>query len=708
MYNYQNNQLLHTETPCGSLLSELQKIWDEVGELDAERDRMLFELEQQCLEVYRRKVDQASKCRAHLRQALADSNAELTYICSAMGERPVHIRQFEQSAGSLKKELEAIMPQLEEMRKRKSERRSQFVKVLDQIRSISKEIYRSTEDDLCTTVVDESDLSLKKLEELRSQLLALQKEKSDRLKQVLDLLNTLNSLCVVLGMDFKVTISEIHPNLDDSSGTNNISSDTIERLSNAICGLQELKLERMQRLQDLATTMVELWSLMDTPIEEQQMFQNITRNIVASENEITEPNLLSVDFLNTAEEEVLRLQQMKLSKIKEVLLKKRSNLEEICRKAHMVDEALNTMDVSVEAIESGAIDPSYLLELIELQISKVKEEAFNRKDILDKVEKWLAAREEECWLEEYNRDDNRYNAGRGTHLILKRAEKARALVNKIPAMVEALTSKAVAWKKERGVDFSYDGVRLLSLLEQYSNLKQEKEQERQRHRDNKKLQGQLMTEQEALFGSKPSPLNSGKKVSTTSTGCASNKRFSLGGAMLHNPNVGKSALRSRPITNVVALHYSSRNDHQCGSFASLSSGKKNLDVTGPPVKQHNVNASNALEIDSPSVRKPLSPVCSALSSKANAANMQDQNKSPNALQKAIPNNKMLVASPGKILSGVDENETPKKMPIPMPTTPSTVSSAMQTATTPATPFVHGGAEGIEYSYEERRAGFILA
>jgi hypothetical protein len=29
-------------------------------------------------------------------------------------------------------------------------------------------------------------------------------------------------------------------------------------------------------------------------------------------------------------------------------------------------------------------------------------------------------------------DDNRYNAGRGAHLTLKRAEKARILVNKIP------------------------------------------------------------------------------------------------------------------------------------------------------------------------------------------------------------------------------------------------------------------------------------
>ena len=44
-----------------------------------------------------------------------------------------------------------------------------------------------------------------------------------------------------------------------------------------------------------------------------------------------------------------------------------------------------------------------MLEQIELQIAKVKEEAFSRKDILEKVEKWLSACDEESWLEEYNR-----------------------------------------------------------------------------------------------------------------------------------------------------------------------------------------------------------------------------------------------------------------------------------------------------------------
>lgn len=54
---------------------------------------MLFELEQECLEVYRRKLDKANQSRAQLRQEIADSEAKLTATCAAMGERPVHIRQ---------------------------------------------------------------------------------------------------------------------------------------------------------------------------------------------------------------------------------------------------------------------------------------------------------------------------------------------------------------------------------------------------------------------------------------------------------------------------------------------------------------------------------------------------------------------------------------------------------------------------------------
>lgn len=49
---------------------------------------MVLELEQECLEVYRRKVDQANRSRASLHQLLADMHSEIVALASALGDRP--------------------------------------------------------------------------------------------------------------------------------------------------------------------------------------------------------------------------------------------------------------------------------------------------------------------------------------------------------------------------------------------------------------------------------------------------------------------------------------------------------------------------------------------------------------------------------------------------------------------------------------------
>ncbi|KAH0890235.1 hypothetical protein HID58_052664 [Brassica napus] len=59
-----------------------------------------------------------------------------------------------------------------------------------------------------------------------------------------------------------------------------------------------------ENAEDLATTMLELWNLMDTPIEEQQEYQHITCNIAASEHEITQANTLWL-MIKEAEEKTM-------------------------------------------------------------------------------------------------------------------------------------------------------------------------------------------------------------------------------------------------------------------------------------------------------------------------------------------------------------------------------------------------------------------
>ncbi|CAH8351059.1 unnamed protein product [Eruca vesicaria subsp. sativa] len=694
--------ILQVETTCGSLLCELQIIWDEVGETENDRDKMLLELERECLEVYRRKVDQANRCRAQLRQAIADAEAELASICSSMGERPVHIRQSDQSVGSLKQELGTILPELEEMQKRKSERRNQFLLVLEEIENITNDIKGQGEHVLSKPLIDETDLSMRKLEELHCHLQALQKEKSDRVETIRKHLCTLYSHCSVLGMDFNEVVSQVNPTLTDPEGPRSLSDHTIDNLDAAVQKLREVKIQRMQKLQDLATTMLELWNLMDTPIEEQQEYQHITCNIAASEHEITQANSLSEDFIKYVEAEVVRLDEVKASKMKELVMKKRSELEEICRKTHMLPVSDSAMDQTIVAIESGTVDATLVLEHLEQHISKVKEEALSRKELLEKVEKWLSACDEESWLEEYNRDDNRYNAGRGAHLTLKRAEKARNLINKLPVMVEALASKTIVWEQEKGTEFLYDGIRLLSMLEEYNLLRQEREEEHRRQRDQKKLQGQLIAEQEALYGSKPSPSKplGGKKAPRISTGgaAATNRRLSLGAGMHQTPKPNKKV-------------------DQRQTDGALSTGRRGLDVAGTPSRKQSINPCEPLQ--SPLVRKPFSPISTTVvASKANIATPQQL--VPNSVNEISS-----FATPVKSNNFIKNLEEEKKMitmmtqtpknvaaMIPVPSTPATISVPMQTAPTPLNNnnnarFLPEKTEDVEYSFEERRLAFML-
>lgn len=498
------------ETTCGSLLQQLQRIWDEVGESDEDRDKMLLQIEQECLDVYKRKVDLAVNSRAQLLQTLADANVELSTLLSALGEKTV-VGMPEKTSGTIKEQLAAVAPTLEKLCLQKEERLRDFSDVQTQIQEICGEIAGKLNLNDEAPVVDESDLSLKKLEEYHAQLQELQKEKSERLHKVLEFVSTVHDLCSVLGMDFYSTVTEVHSSLNDSTGvqSKSISNETLSKLAETVVALEEDKKQRLQKLQELANQLIDLWNLMDTPEEERQLFDHVTCNISASVDEVTIPGALALDLIEQAEVEVERLDQLKFSRMKEIAFKKQGELEEIYARAHIEIDTEVARDKILAIIDAGNVEPTELIADMDSQILHAKEETLSRKEILDRVEKWMSACEEESWLEDYNRDDNRYNASRGAHLNLKRAEKARILVNKIPAMVETLVAKTRAWEEERGVTFTYDGVPLLAMLDEYAMLRHEREEEKRRLKDQKKYIDQMTTDQETAFTTRPSPVRPG-------------------------------------------------------------------------------------------------------------------------------------------------------------------------------------------------------
>lgn len=79
---------------CFPFIIADQKIWDEVGEPDAERDTMVQDIEQECLEVYKSKIDEVKKCRAQMQHEIAMFQTEFADICYAMSEQPPHVSRI--------------------------------------------------------------------------------------------------------------------------------------------------------------------------------------------------------------------------------------------------------------------------------------------------------------------------------------------------------------------------------------------------------------------------------------------------------------------------------------------------------------------------------------------------------------------------------------------------------------------------------------
>ncbi|CAA3021709.1 65-kDa microtubule-associated 1-like [Olea europaea subsp. europaea] len=436
----------------------------------------------------------------------------------------------------------------------------EFSDVQSQIQKICSEIAGISGQEE-SPAVDECDLSLKKLDEFHAQLQELQKEKSERLHMILEFVSTVHDLCAVLGLDFFSTVTQVHPSLNDSAGvqSKSISNDTLARLSETVLSLKEDKKQRLEKLQELATQLVDLWNLMDTSEEERSLFDHVTCNISASVDEVTVPGALTLEIIEQTEVEVERLDQLKASRMKEIAFKKQAELEEIFAHAHVEIDTEAARAKILELIDSGNLEPADLLTDMDNRIVKAKEEALSRKDILDKVEKWMSACEEESWLEDYNRDENRYNASRGAHLNLKRAEKARILVNKIPALVDSLVSKTRTWEQDNGITFAYDGVPLLAMLDEYVLLRHDREEEKKRMRDQKKFQEQLSKEPEPVFGSTPSPARqpSTKKVvgprANGSTNGTTNRRLSLNAHQNGSRSINRD--RKRDSTPAAPVNY---------------------------------------------------------------------------------------------------------------------------------------------------------
>jgi protein regulator of cytokinesis 1 len=94
---------------------------------------------------------------------------------------------------------------------------------------------------------------------------------------------------------------------------------------------------------------------MESTEQERRHFTRVAAVLGSTEEEITSSSVLSLETIQETEEEVERLTKQKASRMKELVLKKRLELEDICSNAHMEPDMSTAPEKITALIDSGIL-----------------------------------------------------------------------------------------------------------------------------------------------------------------------------------------------------------------------------------------------------------------------------------------------------------------------------------------------------------------
>jgi protein regulator of cytokinesis 1 len=106
-------------------------------------------------------------------------------------------------------------------------------------------------------------------------------------------------------------------------------------------------------MREAVLPLVELWDLMDSPEEERRSFRKAAAVLRSAKEEALSSGVLSMASIKKTGEEVERLTRLKAGRMKELVLKRRLELENICRSMHVEPDASTVPEKSIALIDSG-------------------------------------------------------------------------------------------------------------------------------------------------------------------------------------------------------------------------------------------------------------------------------------------------------------------------------------------------------------------
>ncbi|XP_071345677.1 protein regulator of cytokinesis 1b isoform X2 [Trachinotus anak] len=447
-------------------LCHLKDIWEEIGIPEDQRLQRTNVVKNHIKSLLDMMIKEEESLRKRLISSIQTCRTEMEKLCLEL-----QLSVFEEEEGiSMLQQEKNIRTQMEALEKEKTRRMQQLKALLEQDQDLC--------DILCSMpygITPDSVPSLEQLENFSQHITNQNAEKAKRHAEFMDLKKQ-----IILHMGELDHIPETSFEKDvvcEDEDSFCLSRDNITALKLLVCQLEERKAENEAMCEAHREKIQQLWDRLQVPQEEREVFNE---HMVASKKR----------NLEALKAEVQRLEELKLLNIRNVTDAIRSEIAVYWEKCF-----LSTDQRQAFAPYFSEDFTEELLSLHDAEIQRLKQHYEHHKELFEGVQRW-----EESWrlfqeLEKKATDPARFT-NRGGNLL--KEEKQRSELHKsLPKLEKKLKAQIDAWENEQGREFLVNGQKFLEYVEEQWELHRiEKEKEKlERH-----LKKSKQTEEDMLYG----------------------------------------------------------------------------------------------------------------------------------------------------------------------------------------------------------------
>ncbi|XP_075894653.1 protein regulator of cytokinesis 1b isoform X4 [Nelusetta ayraudi] len=474
-------------------LCHLKDIWEEIGIPEDQRLQRTNVVKSHIKGLLDMMIKEEESLRSRLVNSIQTCRTDMETLCLEL-QVPV----FEEESGiSMLQQEKNIRTQVEALQKEKTHRMQQLKLLLEQDQDLC--------DILCSMPYGISPDSVPSLEELDNFKQHVSNQNAEKVKRHAEFTGLKRQ--IVLYMEELDEVPETSFEKDvvcEDEDAFCLSRENITSLKLLICQLEERKSQIEATCECHREKIQQLWSRLQVPQEEREA---LNEHMVSSRKR-------NLEALQT---EVHRLEELKLQNIRNVIDAIRSEIAVLWEKCFFSAEQRQAFApyFSEDFTEE-------LLTLHDAEIQQLKQHHNEHRELFDGVQQW-----EENWrllleLEKKATDPARFT-NRGGNLL--KEEKQRSELHKsLPKLEKKLKAQIDVWECEQGRDFLVNGLKFLQYVEeQWEQQQAEKEREKlARHLKKSKqteedmLYGTIQTPAKRRFLATPTP-NKTRKLNATSS-----------------------------------------------------------------------------------------------------------------------------------------------------------------------------------------------